>query len=160
MAVLTHPGLGRSRSIAGQAGAFLAFLILQNLLGTVVNLYVTLPSGAASFSWVFGSSPALAAHLILAVLLVGMSIGMLLTARRLPDPRVRRGAWVALVGTILATYGGGSYTFYMQNPALSLLMEVGFLVAAVGAIVVLYCAAQRIGAAVPPHVAPMPTAPL
>jgi hypothetical protein len=56
-------------------------LIIQFALGTGVNLYITLPKNHSFNSTVFGSAT-LAAHAIMAIVLLGAAIGALVRAVR------------------------------------------------------------------------------
>ena len=68
-------------ALRGNCMGAAVLLIIQFALGTAVNLYVTLPDHKAFFSTVFGSA-LLAAHVIVAVALLGAAISALVRAIR------------------------------------------------------------------------------
>ena len=116
--------------------ALLALLVVQNLLGLALNLYVALPS-SPSFLVVFTSVPLLTAHIALAFLLVAVAAYAVVGARR---AGLRDIAWLELlelVFLIVAVQEGFAFTF-TQNNLFSFGMEVGFLGAVVTQAVVLY----------------------
>jgi hypothetical protein len=114
----------------------LALLVLQNILGIGLNLYVALPSGP-SFVTVFASIPLLTAHVSVAFLLVGLVAYAAFVAQR---NRVAGVAWVEgleLLAVVVAVQEGFAFTF-TQNNAFSLGMEVAFVGAFATQAVVLY----------------------
>jgi len=105
------PGLARLRSNCMGAGVL---LIVQFALGIGVNLYVTLPAHKAFFSTVFGSA-VLAAHVIVALLLLGASISALVRAIRAHRAVVFTSLGVAAI--VAAWIGGSSFVSNQSNGA-------------------------------------------
>ena len=89
-------------------------LIIQFALGTAVNLYVTLPGHKAFFSTVFGSA-LLAAHVIVAVALLGAAISALVRAIR--ARRVIVPTAVGLAAVLAAATAGAAFTSTQNNGA-------------------------------------------
>jgi hypothetical protein len=71
----------RLAALRGNCMGAAVLLIIQFALGTGVNLYVSVPAHKAFFATVFGSA-ALAAHAVVALLLLGAAIGALARAIR------------------------------------------------------------------------------
>jgi len=100
-------------------------LIIQFGLGIAVNLYVTLPEHKPFLSTVSGSA-LLAAHVIVALLLLGASISALvraIRARRIIVPTA-----VGLAAVLAAAIAGASFTS-SQNTGASLAMALATAVA-------------------------------
>jgi hypothetical protein len=116
--------------------AILALLVLENLLGIFLNLYVALPT-APTFLQVFVSIPLLTTHIATAFLLFALAVYGVLLARRLHVPGIVRMEVLEVVFLVLAIQEGFTFTF-TQNNAFSLGMEVGFLGAVVAQVVVLF----------------------
>ena len=89
-------------------------LIIQFALGTAVNLYVTLPGHKAFFSTVFGSA-LLAAHVIVALVLLGASISALVRAIRARRAIVFTA--VGLAAILAAATAGATFTSSQSNGA-------------------------------------------
>ena len=89
-------------------------LIIQFALGTAVNLYVTLPGHKAFFSTVFGSA-LLAAHVIVALVLLGASISALVRAIR--ARRVIVPTAIGLAAVLGAATAGAAFTSTQNNGA-------------------------------------------
>ena len=102
-------------------------LIIQFALGTAVNLYVTLPGHKAFFSTVFGSA-LLAAHVIVALVLLGASISALVRAIR--ARRVIVPTAVGFAAVLAAAIAGATFTG-TQNTGASLAMALATAVAMV-----------------------------
>ena len=66
----------RLAALRGNCMGAAVLLIIQFAVGTAVNLYVTLPDHEAFFSTLFGSA-LLAAHVIVALVLLGAAISAL-----------------------------------------------------------------------------------
>lgn len=100
-------------------------LIIQFGIGMAVNLYVTLPKHKSFFSALFGSAT-LAAHAIVALVLLGAAIGALVRAIR-----ARRATVLTSVGlgAILAAGIAGSSFVSNQSSGASLAMALTTAVA-------------------------------
>ena len=94
----------RLAALRGTCMGAAVLLIIQFGLGIGVNLYVTLPEHKSFLSQVFGSAT-LAAHAIVALLLLGAAIAALIRAIR-----ARRAIAFTSVGlaAILAAWGAGA----------------------------------------------------
>ncbi|MGI0129979.1 MAG: hypothetical protein ACREDE_00175 [Thermoplasmata archaeon] len=108
------------------ANGMLLLLGVEFVLGTVLGLFVTLPSGAGVVA-VLSSSIVLELHIVVAVLLIGISIRALALSVGRPDWTVRYAAALALVSALTATLAGWVFAFDGQNPNASLVMALGFL---------------------------------
>lgn len=102
-----------------------ALLIIQFGLGMTVNLYVALPRGESFFPVVFGAAP-LAAHAVLALLLLGAAVGALARAIR-----CRTAIPLTALGlaSVLAAGGAGASFAIGQSDGASLGMALATAVA-------------------------------
>jgi len=110
----------RLGALRGNCMGAAVLLIIQFGLGIVVNLYVTLPDHKPFFSTVFGS-PLLAAHVIVAVALLGASMSALVRAihaRRVIVPTA-----VGFAAVLAAAIAGAAFTS-SQNTGASLAMAL------------------------------------
>ncbi|MCI4325067.1 MAG: hypothetical protein L3K00_04180 [Thermoplasmata archaeon] len=101
-------------------------LAIEFVLGMALALLVGLPTGAGVVS-VLASAPVLDLHIVVALLLVGISLRALALARADPDRWAWVAAGVALGSALLATGAGWTFAFDGQAPVASLVMAVGFL---------------------------------
>jgi hypothetical protein len=100
-------------------------LILQFAIGVGVNLYVTIPAGKAFLPAIFGSA-VLAAHVVIALFLLGASVSALVRSIRIR--RVVPFTAVGL-GAILAAAAAGSSFVSSNADAASLTMALASAVA-------------------------------
>jgi hypothetical protein len=140
-----------ARRLRALMGVILLLLAAQFLVGMVVNLYVQLPpthpgtqaseyfSGVArGVTWAIVAGPAwLVVHVIIGLALVVASIVALALAIA-----ARRWAWIVAslvgwIGVAAAGFNGASYMNYGHEFS-SLLMSVGFVVAAAAYVIGLY----------------------
>jgi len=115
----------RLAALRGNCMGAAVLLIIQFALGIGVNLYVTLPNHKPFFSTVFGSA-LLATHVIVAVLLLGASIGALV--RAIGARRVIVLTAVGLAAVLAAAIAGATFTSG-QNDGASLAMALATAVA-------------------------------
>ena len=101
-------------ALRGNCMGAAVLLIIQFALGIAVNLYVTLPGHKAFFSTVSGSA-LLAAHVIVAVALLGASISALVRAIR--ARRVIVPTAVGLAAVLAAATAGASFASSQNNGA-------------------------------------------
>src|SRR5215469_10822500 len=101
-------------ALRGNCMGAAVLLIVQFGLGIAVNLYVTLPDHKPFFSTVFGSG-LLAAHVIVAVVLLGASISALVRAIR--ARRVIVPTAVGLAAVLAAATAGAAFTSTQNNGA-------------------------------------------
>jgi hypothetical protein len=115
----------RLAALRGNCMGAAVLLIVQFGLGMGVNLYVTLPAHKSFLPTVFGSA-ALAAHAIVALVLLGAAIGALVRAIR-----IRRAIAFTSVGlaAILAAGAAGASFAGQQSNGASLGMALATAVA-------------------------------
>jgi hypothetical protein len=104
----------RLAALRGTCMGAAVLLIIQFALGIGVNLYVTLPKHKSFFSQVFGSAT-LAAHAIVALLLLGAAIGALVRAIRARRAIVLTSAGLAAI--LVAAIAGASFVGNGSNGA-------------------------------------------
>jgi hypothetical protein len=122
-AAAPHPA--QLAALRGNCMGAAVLLIIQFGLGTGVNLYVTLPAHKSFFPAVFGSAP-LAAHAIVAVVLLGASAGALVRAIR--SRRAVAFTAIGLAAVLAAGIAGASFVSNQVNAA-SLAMALATAVA-------------------------------
>jgi hypothetical protein len=101
-------------ALRGNCMGAAVLLIIQFALGIGINLYVTLPADKPFFSAVFGSA-ALAAHFIVALLLLAASISALVRAIRAKRAIVFTA--LGLAATVAAWIGGSWFVSNQSNGA-------------------------------------------
>jgi hypothetical protein len=113
-----------------QAMVLIGFLVLQYLVGMYVNLFVPFPENATAgqlweFAW---GSPALAAHIIIAILIL---IGSIVLCIRAARRREKVWVWTSLIGllAILAASFSGASFIPSQTDIYSYSMALTFLIA-------------------------------
>jgi hypothetical protein len=104
----------RLAALRGNCMGAAVLLIVQFGLGIGVNLYVTLPAHKGFFSTVFGSAT-LAAHAIVALILLGAAIGALTRAIR--AGRAVAFTSVGLAAILAAAIAGASFVGNQGNGA-------------------------------------------
>lgn len=104
----------RLEALRGNCMGAAVLLIVEFALGVGVNLYLTRPAHQAFFATLFGSAT-LAAHAILAVLLLGAAIGALVRAVR--SGRVVALASVGLAAVVSAGVAGAVFVSSQDNGA-------------------------------------------
>jgi hypothetical protein len=105
---------GRLAALRGNCMGAAVLLIIQFGIGIGVNLYVTVPEHKSFFAAVFGSA-ALAAHAIVALVLLGAAIGALVRAIRSRRAIVFTSAGLAAV--LAAGIAGASFVSDGSNGA-------------------------------------------
>jgi hypothetical protein len=123
----TPAAMARSQSAAlrGNCMGAAVLLIIEFGIGMGVNLYVTLPAHKSFFPAVFGSVT-LAAHAIVALVLLGAAIGALVRAIRTRTAIVFTSAGLAAI--VAAGIAGSSFVGNQSNGA-SLAMALATAVA-------------------------------
>ena len=118
-------GRARRRSELSDLGwPLLGLLLLEFLLGMAVNLYTPLPSGSPAE--VLAGQPLLWLHIVVGVLLVGITSQAVVVSLRGRVPGARVFASVGLASALIAFIAGMAFTFGGQDPAASYVMSVGF----------------------------------
>lgn len=114
------------------AGILVVLLAFQFLLGTYLNLYVTIPSGGnlGALSW--DGLAVLALHILLGIMVVGTSLRMTLVAVRARNGREIAFSAIAAIGLTLAFLGGADFTFASQGNGQSFVMAFGFFLGVLG----------------------------
>lgn len=126
--------LGRVRLLAW---ASVLALLVQFLLGTATNLWVTIPHDRP---WT-GASPValLWAHIVVGVALLGNGFMLVGRAARVPgDSRPLASAALSMVGVLVALGAGVDFVGGSQSNGASMAMAAGFAVAVAGAAGVLW----------------------
>ena len=111
----------------------LALLGIELVLGIVLDAFVNLPSGASVVA-VLSTQWALDFHIVVAVLLIGLSGHAVISAGREPTRRPRLAAVLALLSALVASAGGWEFVFNGQNPAFAGVMTLGFVGVLIGAV--------------------------
>jgi hypothetical protein len=111
---LAATSASRLAALRGNCMGAAVLLIIQFALGVAVNLYVTLPGHKSFLSQVFGSAT-LAAHAIVALLLLGAAIGALVRAIRARKAIVFTSAGLAAI--VVAAFAGASFVGNGSNGA-------------------------------------------
>jgi hypothetical protein len=104
----------RLAALRGNCMGAAVLLIIQFALGVAANLYVTLPGHKSFLSQVFGSAT-LAAHAIVALLLLGAAVGALVRAIRARKAVVFTSAGLAAI--LAAAIAGASFVGHGSNGA-------------------------------------------
>lgn len=130
----------RSR-VVPWAWALLALLLVQNVLGIYLNLFVTLPE-SRDLAALLAAYSVLALHVTIGFLVLGTAAVILFLAARTR----RLGLWLPAVGSLafafLAFSTGVEFTIGGQDDALSFLMELFFLGVVGCDVIVLYAATR------------------
>lgn len=134
----------RSR-IAPWAWSVLVLLLLQNVIGIYLNLFVPLPQGPDVLSLMAAYS-ILAAHVVAGILLLVSTGVVLLLAGRTHRPSLWAPALAALLFTFTAFESGIEFVIGGQDDAFSFLMELAFLGVVAADVLVLYQATRHPGA--------------
>lgn len=116
---------------AGQAliGLTMLVLVVELLLGLWIYLYdKALPASLPDAFRNASSTPALSAHIGLALLLGVLALGVLVWAVVRHHPRVVLWGFLGLIGVLLAGVGGEEFLM-TGHDGFSLVMVLGFLVA-------------------------------
>jgi hypothetical protein len=121
----TEPSAGRLAALRGNCLGAAVLLIIQFGLGIGVNLYVTLPEHKPFISTVFGSAT-LAAHAIVALVLLGAAVGAL--ARAIRVRKAIAFTSVGLAAVVAAGIAGATFA-RSQNNGASLAMALATAVA-------------------------------
>jgi hypothetical protein len=124
-------------------GMFL-LLAIEFVLGVILGLFVTLPSGGGVVA-ILASAPVLDLHILLALLIVGISLRAVALARRETGRTPLAAATVALLSALVATGAGWAFAFDGQSSAASFVMAIGFLGVLLGAFVLRGRPAHRAG---------------
>ena len=123
----------RIMSLRKVAIALIALLGLELVLGVVLNVSVNLPTGA-SVATEFAASWVLDLHVVVALLIIGLSGHAVATSGREPERRPRVAAVLTLLSALVATAAGWEFVFNGQSMAAAGVMTLGFLGVLVGAI--------------------------
>ncbi len=133
----------RLRSVIRWSWITLALLLVQDLLGMVLNLYVDLAS-YPTIEDAFRSAPVLGIHVLTGFAAIATSAYILVRAVGTAERRIQLAALAGLGFVLLAFLSGVEFTFYGQVDAFSFLMETGF-VGILGCIAVILALAHGLG---------------
>ena len=120
----------QNNSLRGHSIGMIALLIIESLLGMMINIYVQLPAGAStSKNWEFAQGQWLVwAHIIVGSLLVLGVIALYIRAIKLKDRIWKIAGGIASVSVILAFVCGEEFVSNPRN-ILSFAMSLFFTVA-------------------------------
>jgi hypothetical protein len=119
----------RPVSLEFLASVLVGLLAIQFLLGTYLEIFVTIPPGRDIGAIPIIGLVVLVLHIVVGILLVGLSLRMTLIALR---TKARGGtilAGVSALGILVAFLGGMGFTFGDQSDVLSFVMATGFFLA-------------------------------
>ncbi len=116
----------RLRSVIRWSWITLALLLVQDLLGMLLNLYVDLAS-YPTIEDAFRSAPVLGIHVLTGFAVIASSAYILVRAVGTGEPRIQLAALAGLGFVLLAFLSGVEFTFFGQVDAFSFLMETGFV---------------------------------
>ena len=102
----------------------LALLAFEFLLGMALNLYVTLPGGSPLA--ILESNPLLIGHILVGILLLGITAQALNLGLKLHDRGAQVAGAIGLPSVVVAVLAGMDFTFGGQSTAASYVMSVGF----------------------------------
>ncbi len=108
------------------AAVLMALLSIQFLLGTYLNLYVTIPAGGNLGAIGVGGLVVLALHILLGIMVIGTAGRLTFVASKAHNGRQTALAAIAFIGMVLAFLAGADFTFSSQSDASSFLMAFGF----------------------------------
>lgn len=111
------------------AAVLVSFLAIQFLLGTYLEMFVSTPSGRDLGALSADGLVALVAHIVVGVMVLGLSFRMTYVAARARNPRGTVLAGTAALGLVVAFLGGMGFTFGTPTDALSFVMASGFFLA-------------------------------
>jgi len=119
----------KPRSIQGTI--LIASLVVQYALGMYVNLFVPFPeAGTEGQLWEFAwSQPALATHIVLAILIFIGAVVLCIRAYLSRDSAWILPSFIGLLGVLIAGADGAQF-IPTQSDLFSYLMALGFLIAA------------------------------
>ncbi len=107
------------------AAVLMALLSIEFLLGTYLNLYVTIPPGGVG-SMNVGGLVVLVLHIIVGIMVLGTAGRLAYVASKAHDRRQTVLAAIAAVGMVLAFLAGADFAFNSQSDASSFTMAFGF----------------------------------
>ncbi len=113
------------------AAVLMALLSLQFLLGTYLNLYVSIPSAGVGALPLDGLT-VLILHILLGIMVVGTSLRLTGVAVKAHNGRQTALAALAAVGMILAFLSGADFAFNGPSDASSFVMAFGFFLGMIG----------------------------
>ncbi len=134
-----------ARRLVRWTWGILGALLVQNVLGMGLDLYVSLPS-SLPFTKLFVTAPLLTAHVVLAFLLVVATAAFAVSARRSRIDGLTWRAVLAFLAVLVALQEGFAYTFTL-NPGYSFGMDLAFLFAVAFEVGILFLLAGERGRA-------------
>lgn len=123
------------------AWAVLAVLLLQNVVGIYLNLFVALPT-SPDLGTLIASYSALAMHVALGFLLLATTGIVVYLAARSRNVSLWVPAVATLAFSLLAFSSGVEFTIGGQDDLVSFVMEIAFLGAVASDVLVLYAASR------------------
>lgn len=128
---MAQSGSARHPMVFAIAGFDLGLLLVEYVLGMYLNLFVQIPllrgtSGMVTFMFSV-AGPALMAHIMMAMMILFVTVGLVVSSSMTGDPWLRLTSSLALVFTGAAILGGIEFLFFGQASGYSFLMSIGFL---------------------------------
>ena len=102
-------------------------LIISFLFGMALNLFVNIPATLSSAFWFSIGGLLLAIHVLIGLVIGGLAVRLVLTARSLGDWSITGPIIGGLVFSWIAILSGFGFLFFGQNNVLSYTMAIGFL---------------------------------
>ncbi|MCI0182373.1 hypothetical protein [Sulfoacidibacillus ferrooxidans] len=115
-------------------GTILALLVIQFILGMVVNLYVQIPSSLPNgnaMSWTMSHSPLILMHMIVGTLILVVSIWIMMLSLSFEQKSIMILSIVGFVFIISTWAIGIAFLTSGQTNILSLMMSLGFILSTV-----------------------------
>ncbi len=108
------------------AAVLMALLSIEFLLGTYLNLYVTIPAGGNLGAMDLGGLVVLILHIIVGILVIGTAGRLTYVASKAHNGRQTALAAITAIGVVVAFLAGADFTFSGQGNGSSFLMAFGF----------------------------------
>lgn len=108
------------------AAILTALLSVQFLLGTYLNLFVTIPSGRDLGALPPDGLVVLVLHILVGIMVLGISLRLTYVAAKARNGRQTALAAIAALGMTVAFLAGANFTFGDQADAASFVMAFGF----------------------------------
>ncbi len=114
------------------AAVLMALLSVQFLLGTYLNLYVTITAGGDLGALDLGGLIVLILHIIVGIVVIGTAARLTVVAARTHNRRQTALAAIAALGMVFAFLAGAAFTFGSQSDGASFAMAFGFFLGMIG----------------------------
>ncbi len=115
----------RAATAPFMAAVLMALLSIEFLLGTYLNLYVTIPTGGVG-AMDTGGLIVLILHIVVGIMVIGTAGRLAYVASKARDRLQTILSMIAALGVVLAFLAGADFTFSGQADASSFTMAFGF----------------------------------